>query len=256
MSQDPDIPAGWYPDPTGAPRNRWWNGVGWAEATSEATTPMLALPASPTAAPSAAPSFLESMGIRRAPGWYPDETAPGQQRWWDGNAFTGQVSGTPYAAMAAAPGQAPIGASPYNRHIWAIVGIYGAISILGPIYIYAMLSNPAVLLGSGAELILPQLGLGAVGLAAWIVVGVLAYSDYKDLASRGVLNPFHWGMVFIPSYGPTIYIIGRSVVVRRRTGSGMRPMWWHLALYVASGVFSVVAVVAALSTLYGYGSVY
>ncbi len=31
---DPDLPQpGWYPDPSGAPALRWWNGVTWGDAT-------------------------------------------------------------------------------------------------------------------------------------------------------------------------------------------------------------------------------
>src|SRR4051812_26299132 len=27
----PPAPAGWYPDPAGSPRNRWWDGTQWTE---------------------------------------------------------------------------------------------------------------------------------------------------------------------------------------------------------------------------------
>lgn len=27
------VPAGWYPDPSGAPQNRWWDGTRWNDAT-------------------------------------------------------------------------------------------------------------------------------------------------------------------------------------------------------------------------------
>ncbi len=44
-----------------------------------------------------------------APGWYPDSTTPGQERWWDGNRWTDQVR-TPGAAMPTpvAPQPAPV----------------------------------------------------------------------------------------------------------------------------------------------------
>lgn len=33
------IAPGWYRDPTGAPMERWWNGVTWSEATRPASPP-------------------------------------------------------------------------------------------------------------------------------------------------------------------------------------------------------------------------
>ena len=33
------IASGWYPDPTGAPMERWWSGVAWSEATRLTSPP-------------------------------------------------------------------------------------------------------------------------------------------------------------------------------------------------------------------------
>lgn len=253
--QHNEVPAGWYADPSGAPQSRWWNGVGWtdnvsAPAAVPAQQPIAALPAAPQSAH--ADSFMESLSLRRAPGWYPDHAVPGQERWWDGSVWTTQVSGGPSQPMSTTGDQAPAGTSPYNRQIWAIVGIYGAMSILGIGIVYWMFTNVSLMLDETA-FIGVQLGLGAVGLAAWVITGFLAYSDEKDLASRGVPKPFGWAFVCIPSYGPTIYIIGRSVVVRRRTGSGMAPMWWHIGLYLGGGALSIVAGIVAFMSLVPQG---
>jgi hypothetical protein len=49
---DPTLPAaGWYPDPSGAPTLRWWNGVTW----SEATHPLMPVTLEPLAVPPTAP---------------------------------------------------------------------------------------------------------------------------------------------------------------------------------------------------------
>ncbi|GAA5018241.1 hypothetical protein GCM10023258_04930 [Terrabacter aeriphilus] len=47
MTQQPprEIPAGWYPDPEGKPRSRYWDGDGWTDQTGPQ------LPAVPVAAP-------------------------------------------------------------------------------------------------------------------------------------------------------------------------------------------------------------
>ncbi|MCS0499088.1 DUF2510 domain-containing protein [Protaetiibacter mangrovi] len=44
MTDDRQVPAGWYPDPLGLPQLRWWDGQGWAEHTSEARRPLFAAP--------------------------------------------------------------------------------------------------------------------------------------------------------------------------------------------------------------------
>ena len=49
----PSIPAGWYPDPAGGPRSRWWDGIGWTDHFQEAySTTAVALKA-----PEATPAY-------------------------------------------------------------------------------------------------------------------------------------------------------------------------------------------------------
>lgn len=42
-------------------------------------------------------------------------------------------------------------------------------------------------------------------------------------------SPFPWAFSFISSI---VYVIGRSVVVRRRTGKGISPLWVVIAVYL------------------------
>lgn len=40
----PTIPAGWYADPAGGPRNRWWDGAGWTDHFQEPYSAAVAAP--------------------------------------------------------------------------------------------------------------------------------------------------------------------------------------------------------------------
>jgi len=65
--------------------------------------------------------------------------------------------------------------------------------------------------------------LSYLAIAASIV---FAWLDWRELKKRGVARPFHWGFAFfalIISIG--VYIIGRTVVLRRETGSGLVALW-------------------------------
>jgi hypothetical protein len=184
-------------------------------------------------------------------GWYP--TAPGSPtlRWWDGTQWT-NYEHTLVSAPAAHPhyGQqqyaqqltAPAGTRAGTVWIWIfsvlplvqlaqlplLISFYAKIEAVGlrnPTALSQIELNP----GSG------YLTLEAISLATYAVSIVLAVIDYRALASRGVVRPFHWAWTFLSSI---VYAIGRGVVVRRRIGSGLAPMW----VYLAATLISVIGV--------------
>jgi hypothetical protein len=91
---------------------------------------------------------------------------------------------------------------------------------------------------SGAAL----LAQSVATLLGWLIYAaqiVLAFFDRKWLLARGFDRPFHWAFAFIPA---PVYPIGRSVVVKRRSGRGIAPMWVSigllaLGLIIGIGVF-------------------
>ena len=272
-------PPGWYTDPSGQPGQRWWDGASWTQQTQQAqpvpqvqqswptqpTRPMSMEPvqqSEPTHAPVATGAFATAMQSHssyvpssttvRPAGWYPDATIYGQQRWWDGNQWTAQVA-SPYQSAQGYDLRAPEGTSPYNAQIWAIVAIYGFLGFGEFVYIYSLMSDPVGVNGSTSGLVIPLAFIG-LALIGWVVSIFLAASDGRELESRGVQRPFHWAFTCIPSYGPTIYIIGRSVVARRRTGRGLAPIWWHFGLAAASFVIGFAVLFSLMSSLSPYGS--
>lgn len=62
------------------------------------------------------------------------------------------------------------------------------------------------------------------------VSGLLAFLDQRGLRQRGIDRPFPWGWGFL--YG--VYLIGRTIVLRRRTGRGAAPLVLAAALLVAA----------------------
>ena len=211
--QQSTAPAGWHPDPAGTPRLRWWDGVQWTE---HFTDPQ---PTPPVAGTSYTPGtpFVTGAAYTATPA----------------ATFSGAAS-TPYTT-AAQPLVAPPGVPIYTGFVWAIV----AVQVLTPIISVAILlsagPDAASLMASASlTLVVNLLSFVAYGGSVW-----LAYYDHRALANAGVPNPFHWAFAFINT---PVYLIGRGIVMRRRTGSGMATVWIG-AVPVALVVLAVIAAI-------------
>lgn len=106
---------GWYPDPWGTPEERYFDGVAWARttrrpggldtppvtdpiepaATSYPSPPVAAAATSATAATAAIAGGATAGDATTdsPPGWHPDPWEVASLRYWDGNQWTGHVSG-------------------------------------------------------------------------------------------------------------------------------------------------------------------
>ena len=225
--QQPTAPAGWHPDPAGTPRLRWWDGMQWTEHFTDLQ---------PTA-PAVGASYVPGTPFVTGAAYTATPAAT----------FSGAAS-APYT-LAGQPLVAPAGVPIYTGFVWAIV----AVQVLTPILSVAILlsaGSDAVSLMANASLILVVnlLGIVAYGGSVW-----LAYLDHRTLVNAGVPNPFHWAWIFFAVIGAPVYMIGRSVVVRRRVGSGLAPMIVNLALVVASFVLGIVAAVLAVGSVFDSG---
>ena len=150
----------------------------------------------------------------------------------------------------------PPAAQTSTVQIWLIVGILAAQLIAAFFYLgtldlsgYLSATMDMASYSSDPESILALYGfIFTPGYAVVLVLGflgyvgtvALAYFDSRTLEARGVVKPFHWALAFIPSYGSLVYVIGRSVVVRRRTGSGLAPLWAYIAVFVLGTIGSLV----------------
>ncbi|QJU52268.1 DUF2510 domain-containing protein [Herbiconiux sp. KACC 21604] len=231
----PTPPAGWYPDPAGSPAQRWWDGTQWTEHLQHAQPAAPAQPPAPQA-PTPAPYG----------GYAPAAPAYG--------------AAPPYGAYApAAPATVPPGTPVYNVFIWVITFLPLLSLLLLPLSLTEvdrMIAYTGDPYGDPYGLS-PYGGYSPAGLAAqaittiagWLIyaaVIVFAVLDRKWLLRHGYDRPFHWAWAFLG----VVYPIGRSVVVRRRAGRGIAPMWATIAIMALSVVVSIVVVVAVFNAVY------
>jgi uncharacterized membrane protein YqaE (UPF0057 family) len=190
-------------------------------------------------------------------------------RWWDGYQWTAHTQATA-APATVQPGsvqypRVPEGTPVYTRWTWWIVFLPFAVTVPAIGY---LAETPARVLdflrwsltvmepdgrvdpSYGAEALRRQMDLiftpwylatilvaiAAVGITIWF-----SYLDHRDLRRLGYVRPFHWAwsLLGLAGYG-IVYIIGRSVVVRRRSGRGLAPLWVSIALYVVGFVSAIV----------------
>ncbi|MDQ1130424.1 DUF2510 domain-containing protein [Microbacterium sp. SORGH_AS_0888] len=201
-------------------------------------------------------------------GWYPDPSAPGTVRYWDGTAWTTHQQPAAPAA-AAAPRRSP-GADTNTVWIWLIVllPVVPALLLLfvpwGEVFDYrGILTDPSRGVEASLRIYTEPLywaatlvGFVIYGLNAWF-----AYLDHRTLVARGIDQPFPWPWQFLS----IVYVIGRTVVVRRRTGRGAAPLWGLGATmavsFIVTGVIMWLAmdsmltmIQSGISTGRGYGS--
>ena len=185
-----------------------------------------------------------------APGWYLEPNGSGGSRWWDGSAWTEHVHvGTEASGVPAAKPTLV-----YTPWIWIMV-VLPSIASLPQYFIdfsrdmptYSQLrqgSNQSAMLALYSD---PAYLASAA--AGWVVYGLLvlfAFFDRRALIAGGHQRTFHWAWTFLLSL---VYVIGRSVVVRRQTGRGFAPMWVAIALVVVGIIGSVFRVVSITSAI-------
>lgn len=173
---------------------------------------------------------------------------------------------TPYTADAstAAALRAPAGTSTSTPWIW-VIALVPLASVLPALFIDWRRIMGASLLTSYDPMaqfaMFTDPGYLATLLLGFIVTAVLivgAYFDHKELTARGVPQPFAWPwMLFVfVAGGNLVYVIGRSVVVRRRTGGGLAPLWATIAVHAVSLVVGIVIVSIVFSTVFEFISYY
>ncbi|QHC74593.1 DUF2510 domain-containing protein [Rathayibacter sp. VKM Ac-2805] len=280
--------AGWYPDPAGSSRQRWWDGTGWTESLRDApaatptapaesgsaqaaATPVPPTAPTPPAPPAERPAYGEtSSGAatsygQSASGRYPQQPSSADpQQSYGQQSYGQQAPQQPYGqqpqqpygqqqpqypAYAAAPGapvqQRDTSIVTSTPWIWVVV----LLPLLSALSIF-LLPPSAIVDSSMASTYGPSSSMGMstaylVGLGVLQVVGFLIYAaevvfaflDWRQLKRAGLQRPFHWAWAFLAA--PYVYVIGRSVVVKRVTGGGLLPLWVFLGVVVVSFLIAI-----------------
>lgn len=184
-------------------------------------------------------------------GWYPEPDGTVGQRWWDGARWTDYA--TPLAAPqhpqydAAVRPRVSEGTPVDTLWIWLIV-VFPVVALI-PFFLWDVegymvqsMTDPM----AQVRMYLDPMYLASV-LLGWGAYGasvLFAYLDVVALRRLGYSRQFHWAWAFLSSL---VYVIGRSVVVKRQAGHGAAPMWVTIALNVALfvGTFVWIGVITA-----------
>ncbi|PPL19780.1 DUF2510 domain-containing protein [Microterricola pindariensis] len=232
--------AGWYADPQDAAQLRWWDGSQWSTHTSPAPQP--------TAPARVAPAYGEYVSpaaqAQGAPA-YGGQASAAQP--YSAQPYSAQPYGSqPYSMSAAQPGLAQ-GAPTTGWQIWAIV-LMPLVSLLLLFtwdfrsFLQFVLENPDV---SEATLLMNP-GYALMTLGSWALAAALivfAVLDWRWLGRQGYPRRFHWAWAILSSF---VYVIGRSIVVKRQAGRGLAPIWVALAVNVITAVAAIAWVFAII----------
>jgi hypothetical protein len=189
-------------------------------------------------------------------GWYADYENPSRLRWWDGTQWTEHVSEpaapAQYVAVQAEP--LPATARVGNPFFWVLVLLPVVTIVQLLLTDYSAIAAASTGSTAGALSMYSNPGYLLVSLLSYVVAAaaiVLAYFDWRTLKRVGVDRPFHWAWAFFAITGlGIVYVIGRSVVVHRRSGRGLAPLWVHIGVAVVYLVVVVVKVSQLISTVF------
>lgn len=214
-------------------------------------------------------------------GWYPDPQAGGRLRWWDGHQWTAHVPSatapsSPAAPMGgiAAPGApapwavppappAPVRADTGTLWVWlaivasvipfAVVFLIDWNGYVDTMTMSTLSRNPSAAFSGMIQWQLHVLGISVI---SWVAMGlfiVFSWLDWRELRRRGVPLPFSWAWSFfgLMGGGAAVYMIGRAVVLKRRTESGgWPPLWTWIAATAVGYVVAFVWVFSMMGTIF------
>ena len=167
------------------------------------------------------------------PGWYPDPTGSGLQRWFDGVNWSATT-------QSATPPRPISSANPTTRFAWLMVA--APVSIL--IELLVLIVTGTIVPPEVDDAYTPvEFSILVIRIVGWLAYPALAFLDSRELRGRGLV-PFAWGWGFLP----VVYIVGRAIRVYGQTRRGLAPLFSWIGAYAAAQLaFLIAAVVATVS---------
>jgi hypothetical protein len=210
----PAAPPGWYPDPAGTGRLRWWDGTAWTDQYS----------------------------------------TPPQQGGYPGSYAGSPYAAGPYANASAPLQRPNIGrdAPVYNPLIWAITLLPLVPTVLlllwNPELRFITVGRQQTPTLDPLSIFSPAYFMLVIsGFVAYAVSVLLAYFDSERLKRVGVVRPFHWAWSFLSS---AVYVVGRSVITSKvARGRGLVPIWVMIGVFVLNIVVTNIKMSALMSSM-------
>lgn len=215
-------------------------------------------PTAPAAADAAAPAYASAPAYPGAPAYPAAPPQPGATTSTGSGIPASPVApGYPSAPAAAAPARADV--STNTVWIWLAVAL-PLLSVLTlflfdwstyiqeSVYASAFPEEAPYLASSSLAV---TAGTSIFSLIIVALTVLFAFLDWRQLRARGIQKPFHWAWSFtvlaISSIG--VYVIGRAVILRRQTGTGLAPVWGWIAVTLVTIIAASIWVVTLFSAI-------
>lgn len=194
-------------------------------------------------------------------GWYPDPSDGSRQRWWDGARWAPSPPPT-FAPAVAPPYATPAKVQADTTTVWIWIAIAASVVPFVTLFLIDWdgyidgVVGAAGGYGAPEQLLQWQLHTIAVSSISWLALAaviVFSWLDWRELRRRGVPAPFHWSWSFFAllSGGVAVYMIGRAVVLRRRTvAAGWPPLWVWACLTALGYLVTIIWVVRFMDAIF------
>ncbi len=236
-------PAGWYADPSGSGKLRWWDGSTWTAHLAPQQTP------APVATPVVQTPVVQTPVVQ-TPAVHPPVLPPFQIATQAGQPAYDPFAGSQNTVQQASPyGTAytddfarPVQSNTVGAWLLAFSGLLTTIGIV----IYGAIAGFAF---TSSYNLGGYLGVGAV---VYLITLFFAEADRRRLKSLGYLRvPSLWWMLLVP---PLIYLILRTVAVWGEVRRGLAPLITYVVVNVVSGILLSVAFAVLFSGALHAGS--